>query len=512
MDDKVIGKEAEKMALELSAKLGAKVTPMITFRTSEDSRKVSSYSSSSTQGNATWGLDRIDQRSLPLNSTYGYSQTGAGVKVYVVDSGILGTHNDFTGRVSDGYSAFGGLGSQDCNGHGTHVAGTIGGTVYGVAKEVSLVPVRVMDCFGYGSEEEVVAGIMWAISDHTTGPAVMNLSLGSPPGEVSQILNAAVKEAYDDGIVVVVASGNDSYDACYTSPASEPTAITVNSSTITDDDSFFSNFGSCTDIYAPGENIRSTYIDSDSSSATLSGTSMASPHVAGAAALVLAQSPGDNPAQVWNKISNSASPFSGYYDQSDAKIILFTGQDSKTFQNIPTPVITGALATGATLTGNPGAWDATCDCSPTLSFTWLRNGSQISNANETTYVLQAADSGKRITFRVTAEALGYSTVSIESSQTSPIAQAFTTSTTPSITGTPTSGQTLRVNTGSWSPRPSFRYQWNCDGQPISRATSSSLRLATSHNGCDITVTVTASARNIATTSLTSNAIGPVLRR
>jgi subtilisin family serine protease len=499
--------DAELMARELSLKFGSRVIPQITFRKTVEADLDATLSGRAVQAGPTWGLDRIDQRALPLDSRYEYENNGTGVTVYVVDTGILASHNEFAGRIAPGFSSIDdGQGTTDCEGHGTHVAGTVGGTNYGVAKDVTLVPVRVLDCEGSGSDSTVISGIEWVIDNHSGGPAVMNLSLG---GSYSAALNLAVRRAYEAGIVVVVASGNDGVDACSDSPASEPTAITVNASTSTDDDASFSNYGSCTDIYAPGQGILSADIGGSSQTASLSGTSMASPHVAGAAALILERNPNLTPAQVWSQMADAATDIDWYYTPADAKILLFTGSELSSFANPPTPSISGTAATGETLSADPGDWSATCDCTPTFEYAWLRNGNPISGATELTYDLQGSDNGTRISFRITASADGFVDAVVTSNQTDRVSAGFTTASTPTITGTATSGQTLRVSSGSWSPRPRFSYQWNCDGEPISRATRSSLRLSGSHNDCMITVSVRATARNVATTTRVSEPVGPV---
>ena len=239
-----------------------------------------------TQAGATWGLDRIDQISSPLSTTYNYSSTGSGVDAYVIDTGILGTHTEFTSRMKPGFSAIGSAADTlDCNGHGTHVSGTIGGSIYGVAKAVSLVPVRVLDCAGSGSTSGVIAGINWAIANHQLGvKAVANMSLG---GGASSALDSAVNNLINDGVIVVVAAGNSRQDACKSSPARVPAAITVAASDVSDIFASFSNRGKCVDIIAPGVGITSDWIGSDTATNTISGTSMASPHVAGAVARAL---------------------------------------------------------------------------------------------------------------------------------------------------------------------------------------------------------------------------------
>ena len=259
-----------------------------------------------TQSNATWGLDRIDQRDLPLSTTYTYNFTASGVKAYIIDTGILTTHTQFGGRAIHGRDAVDNDNdATDCHGHGTHVAGTVGGSTYGVAKNVTLVAVRVLDCAGSGTDAGVIAGIDWATADHQAGqPAVANMSLG---GGASQSLDDAVNRAISDGITMAVAAGNDNVNACNSSPARVPAAITVGSTTSTDARSSFSNWGTCLDIFAPGSSITSSWYTSTTATNTISGTSMATPHVTGVAALYLSQNGNQSPATVRDALVNNAT-------------------------------------------------------------------------------------------------------------------------------------------------------------------------------------------------------------
>jgi subtilisin family serine protease len=236
------------------------------------------YEAATTQSGATWGIDRIDQRSRPLSGTYTYTTTASTVYAYVIDTGIYASHSQFGGRASNVYDALGGNGT-DCHGHGTHVAGTIGSATYGVAKAVRLRGLRVLNCSGSGSTSGIIAAIDW-VRVNRTNPAVANLSLG---GGYSSTLNTAINNLANSGVFVAVAAGNENQNACNVSPASAASATTVAASTSSDAKASYSNYGSCVDLYAPGSSITSTWLNGGTN--TISGTSMASPHVAGVAAL-----------------------------------------------------------------------------------------------------------------------------------------------------------------------------------------------------------------------------------
>jgi aqualysin 1 len=263
---------------------------------------------STLQTGATWGIDRIDQRSLPLSTSFSYTNTGAGVNAYILDTGIRFTHTEFVGRAVSGYDAVDGGSADDCNGHGTHVSGTVGGTLYGVAKGVTLVAVRVLDCAGSGTTAGVVAGIDWVTANHVK-PAVANMSLG---GGASTAIDDAVTRSVAAGVTYAVAAGNGNQggkaqNACNYSPARAATALTVGATTSTDAKASYSNYGTCVDLFAPGSSIKSSWYTGDAATNTISGTSMATPHVVGVIALYLQSNPGASPAAVEAAIEAAAT-------------------------------------------------------------------------------------------------------------------------------------------------------------------------------------------------------------
>lgn len=259
-------------------------------------------SNNASQANAVWGLDRIDQRDLPLSGSYDYNYDGTGVTAYVIDTGVTNTHSEFGGRSTSGYDFVDNDNdATDCNGHGTHVAGTIGGAQYGVAKNVNIVGVRVLSCRGSGTTSGVIGGVDW-VAENASGPSVANMSLG---GGISNALDQAVANAVQSGVSFLLAAGNSNADACNSSPARESTGVTVGSTTNRDRRSSFSNWGSCVDVFAPGSDIKSAWYDGGYK--TISGTSMATPHVAGVAALYLQEKGNLSPAELSSLISQRAS-------------------------------------------------------------------------------------------------------------------------------------------------------------------------------------------------------------
>jgi subtilisin family serine protease len=315
---------------------------------------------------SSWGLDRIDQRALPLNSAYSYANTGSGVTAYIIDTGIQTTHPDFGGRAVHGWDFVSGdADATDCNGHGTHVAGTVGGNSYGVAKGVTLVAVRVLNCSGSGSFSGVIAGIDWVTGHHQAGqPAVANMSLG---GGAYAPVDTAVSNSIADGVTYAIAAGNDNANACNYSPARTSEAITVGATTSSDGKASYSNYGTCVDIHAPGSSITSAWLNNGSN--TISGTSMAAPHVAGAAALQL-EAGAVSPAAVEGALEGAATTgaVSGLPSGTPNLLLYASGPPPTPTHDVavtgitaPAPVVQGGTANVSVAVTNQGTYPETFD-------------------------------------------------------------------------------------------------------------------------------------------------------
>jgi subtilisin family serine protease len=370
-------------------------------------------STNATQTNAPWNLSRLDQDTAPADTSYTYPDSaGSGARIYVVDTGVSANPAQFGSRLLPGFTAVSdGVGTADCNGHGTHVAGTAASTTYGVAKQASIVPVRVFGCTGSALTASVIAGLDWIAANHPAGtPGIVNLSLGSadPVTTTTDPLTTAVNEMSDLGFVMVVAAGNSTADACDYSPSRAATALTVAATTSTDARASYSNFGACVDLFAPGSNIRSLQWNNPSGSAVMSGTSMAAPHVAGVAALAWGEDFSRTARAVEARIGSDSvvgvvSDPAGSPNQL-ANVEPGAAAAGGTFTSLPTPVISGTPQVGAQLSATTAAW---APAPVNLTLQWLRNGSPISNATGATYAPLPADAGTRLAVRVTGEKTGY---------------------------------------------------------------------------------------------------------
>ncbi|NQX28343.1 S8 family peptidase [Microbacteriaceae bacterium VKM Ac-2854] len=439
------------------------------------------------QTDPTWGLDRIDQRTTTGDGTYGYDTTGKGVTVFVVDSGIRFSHEELGGRARSGWDFVDSdADASDCNGHGTHVAGTIGGKNYGVAKEVSFVSLRVFSCGGSGSWSAMIAAFDWAVANKpTTGASVINISGG---GGGYEPMDTATTNTIAAGIPVVAAAGNGNTDTCSFSPARTPNAIAVSATDSSDYRAYFSNYGSCTDLFAPGVDVLSSTIDSDTATGYKSGTSMATPHVAGLVARYQQANPSASPAQVTSALLAAATPNVVLDPVGSPNLLAYAAPPAATLTG-PTPTISGTPRVGTVLTANPGAW------SPqpvTLGYQWKRGGTAIAGATASTYTPVAADQGAAVTVTVTGSKTGYTALAKTSAAVTVTPGLMTLMPTPTISGTTTVGSTLTANPGTWDPGTTLTYQWKKNGGSyIVGATSQSYLLKSSDLGATLTVSISA---------------------
>jgi hypothetical protein len=462
-----------------------------------------------TQSGATWGLDRVDQRFRPLNGTYTYSATGNGVTAYILDTGIRASHAQFAGRVGTGFTAIDdGNGTGDCDGHGTHVAGTVGGSTYGVAKRVRLVPVRVLDCSGEGAISGIIEGVDW-VTRNARKPAVANMSLGGNP---SSALDQAVASSIATGVQYTIAAGNGNQggkeqDACGESPARVGAAITVSASDSSDQKPSWANYGTCVDFFAPGVGITSAVHSSNTATATFSGTSMAAPHAAGAAALYLEA----------NRLAGSQTVRDALYAAATKDIVVTSSSTPNNHllyvagfkaatppSNSAAPAISGVAGTGQTLAGSTGTWSGTAPLS--LSSQWQRcdgagdSCASVAGATGSEYALSEADVGYTIRLSVTATNVAGSATAV--SPVTAVVQVPPASTrSPELSASAyETGRKVRSTPGSWtgSTPLAFAYQWllcdrrGADCGAIAGATTATYELDEADAGHTVRAVVAAS--------------------
>lgn len=433
-----------------------------------------------------WNQDRIDQQSLPLDGKYEYQTFGKGVRIYVIDSGVTMV-SELNGRVENGaYNRTIATTSNDCSGHGTSVASVAAGKTLGVAPQATIVPIRVFSCAGTGYQSYSIEALSWVASNHPGGPAVINMSLG---GDYSYAYNAAVQTAIDRGFTVVVSAGNETSDACWASPASARNAITVGATDRNDAMSYFSNYGSCVDIMAPGSSITASSMYGGQR--TMQGTSFSAPMVSGAVARGLERRPTMSPSQVadWLVTTSTRDIVTGVTSAQTPNRLLYVDQSG--LINISNPSILGTAAVGEVLSVELGTWDE----GTTFSYQWRRgiNGqaTQIAGATSSTYTIDAADLNQPISVTVTGTNAGASAVRTSASTLTVQKGTQKTKAQPKLIGTLAVGQSISVDVTEFTAGSAFAFEWFIEGISVTTPTPGQLTLEGTNLGKKLGLKVTA---------------------